>query len=304
MMRKRLEDSARRAAVRLEASRIPTEMVLRRRESPTSASAKWLGRLQRFRTTVVPWMASSAPLEASRILEVGAGEGSSTAALVEQGANVTAIDIASMDEAANLLAEMGLSAEFEQCNAAELARIAERRGYERIVFWASLHHMTIEERIPAIREAWACLAPGGLLTVVETPNRLWPFDSHTSLLPFFSWLPYELGYRYSTRSPRPGFGDRYTHRTKYELEDFRRRGHGVSFHEFDLALGDHQTLEVESCMQHYWRKRNRARGLGWVMSQAGRTERVLAGYSPKSHRAWFQPFLYLSLRKTAAQVAR
>jgi S-adenosylmethionine-dependent methyltransferase len=245
-------------------------------------------------------MASSAPLELSRILEIGAGAGSSTAALAEQGANVTAIDISSqaLEEAASHLAEMGLSAEFTVCNAAKLARVAEARGYEWIVFWAVLEHMTIDERITALSDAWAYLAPGGLLTVVETPNRLWPLDSHTSLLPFFSWLPYELGYRYSTHSSRVGFGDRYTDETKFDMEHFLRRGHGVSFHEFDLALGDHRHLEVESCMQHYWRKRNPVRRLGWVMSQAGRIERVLAGFSPKSHRAWFQPFLFLSLRKT------
>ncbi len=72
---------------------------------------------------------------------------------------------------------------------------------------------------------------------------------------------------------------------------------GVSFHEFDVAIGDHRRLEVRSCMQLDRRAANRARRVGWTLSTAGRTERALRQYSPSTHRAWFQPFLYLTLAK-------
>jgi hypothetical protein len=85
IIRKRLEDSGRRAAVRLEAALVPREIVYRWREPPTNVTENWLGRLRRFRTTVVPWMASSASLEGSRILEVGAGKGSSSSTLWSLG---------------------------------------------------------------------------------------------------------------------------------------------------------------------------------------------------------------------------
>jgi 2-polyprenyl-3-methyl-5-hydroxy-6-metoxy-1,4-benzoquinol methylase len=297
--RKGVEDAARRMARRLEAERIPAPLRSRWRAAPASANQEWLDRLRRFRTAVVPWFDSDARLVGSKILEVGVGHGSSTAALAEQGAHVTGIDINADDlaDAARHLADMGLTAKLEICNAAELARFAEGAGFERIVFWAVLEHMTIDERIMALKSAWSCLPPGGLLTVVETPNRLWPLDSHTSFLPFFSWLPYELGYRYSRNSPRPTFGDRYLDEQQAEMLHFLRRGHGVSFHEFDLAIGDHRSLDVASCMQRYWRDRNPARRVGWALSLAGRTERVLAEYSSQTDRAWFQPFLYFTLRK-------
>jgi 2-polyprenyl-3-methyl-5-hydroxy-6-metoxy-1,4-benzoquinol methylase len=238
-------------------------------------------------------------LAGSPILEVGSGEGAGTAAMAEQGGQVTGIDINSeaIGRAAALLQQMELEATFKQGNATDLKALTEGALFDQIVFWAALEHMTVDERIIALRQAWDTLGRSGLLSVVETPNRLWPLDSHTSLLPYFNWLPYELGYRYSRNSPRAGFGDGYLDDHYSSMLEFVRRGHGVSFHEFDVAIGDHQSLELTSCMQIYQRRRNPARRIAWTLSLAGRTERVLARYSPGTDRAWFQPFLYLTLRK-------
>ncbi len=191
---------------------------------------------------------------------------------------------------------MGLQANLDVGNGGDLSVVAPG-DFPWIIFWAVLEHMTIDERLGAIRSGWSRLGSGGLFTVVETPNRLWPLDGHTSLLPYFSWLPYELAYRYSTRSDRAGFGDRYTDGEGAEMEHFLRRGHGVSFHEFDLALGDHRQLPVASYLQGYWRRRDPVRAVTWPLSRAGRTERVLASYASGTDHAWFQPFLYLTLRK-------
>jgi S-adenosylmethionine-dependent methyltransferase len=192
---------------------------------------------------------------------------------------------------------LGLHADLVVANAADLPEATAGRGRSWVIFWAVLEHMTIDERLASLSSAWCHLEPGGLLTLVETPNRLWPFDSHTSLLPYFSWLPYELAHRYSGHSRRPGFRDRYVDGTGAGMEHFLRRGHGVSFHEFDLAIGQHGTLPVASYLQAYWRRRDPVRALSWPLSRAGRTERLLASYSPATDRAWFQPFLYLTLRK-------
>jgi hypothetical protein len=119
-------------------------------------------------------------------------------------------------------------------------------------------------------------------------------------LPYFSWLPSELAYRYSQYSPRQGFGDRYTEAEPDPAQflHFLRRGHGVSFHEFAVALErDRREIAVASSMQLERRRRAPYRELGWRLSVAGRTERVLRGYDKAVHRAWFQPMLYLSLAK-------
>ncbi len=234
------------------------------------------------------------------------GQGASTVALAEQGAVVTGIDIDERELAAarEALTEVGLNADLHCLNATDLAMLHARP--DQVIFWAALEHMTLEERLESIRAAWDVLRPGGLMTVVETPNRLWPFDSHTSGLPYFAWLPPDLAYRYSGHSERPGFGDRYagTGHDGTDFLHFLRRGHGVSFHEFAVALEmDHRDIEVHSCMQLERRRSEPYRAIGWRMSQAGRTERSLRSYDRKTHPAWYQPFLYLSLVKGAERPA-
>ncbi len=294
------EAAARQFTLRREDSRLPSALTDRWTPGSPSADARWQDRLDRFRRTVVPWMCHVKPLSGQKILEIGVGDGPSAVSIVEQGAQVTGMDLvqSELDEAAQHLARLGLDARLILGNAADIADVAEVGEYDQIAFWAVLEHMTIKERLLALAAAWGRLAPGGLLTLVETPNRLWPLDAHTSDLSFYSWLPYELGYLYSGQSPREGFGDRYSpDRIDEDMGHYLRRGHGVSFHEFDLAIGDHRELEVCSHMQGYWRERSITRRVGWALSRAGRTERTLAGYESGIHPAWLQPYLYLTLRK-------
>src|SRR5207248_11216147 len=50
-------------------------------------------RLYADRTRIVPWLNSIHGLEGTSVLEVGCGTGSSTVALAEHGAAVTALDV-------------------------------------------------------------------------------------------------------------------------------------------------------------------------------------------------------------------
>ena len=163
-----------------------------------------------------------------------------------------------------------------------------------MIFWASLEHMTVPERLIAIREAWSLLAAGSNLVVIETPNRLWPYDSHTAFLPFFNWLPDELAFDYVQNSARDGLADTYVDPERQMLE-FQRLGRGVSYHEFELALG--KGFVTASSMQIHRRSRNPARRLAWSVSSSGRVERHLHSFAPHIDRAWLQPFLYLAIAK-------
>ena len=58
----------------------------------------------------------------------------------------------------------------------------------------------------------------------------------TSHLPFFQWLPDELAFQYSRFSTRENFGKIYPERTPASFRHFLRRGRGVSFHDFELAI--------------------------------------------------------------------
>jgi 2-polyprenyl-3-methyl-5-hydroxy-6-metoxy-1,4-benzoquinol methylase len=261
-------------------------------------------RLSSFRTKVIPWLDAARSLDGARILEIGCGTGASTVALAEQGAKVTAIDI---DEPSLLVAKERCAAHNVECelilaNGAAAKRILEREPYDFVIFFACLEHMTHTERIEAMRDTWQALPEGALWCVIETPNRLWFFDDHTSRLPFFNWLPDELAFAYSRFSPREPFRSSYRQLSADAMESFLRHGRGVSFHEFDLAIADASTLEVVSCLA-LWSKRPGLFGLRELArryKRKSRLERTLASFRPDIHRGFFQPFLDLIIRKRTA----
>ena len=161
--------------------------------------------------------------------------------------------------------------------------------------------MTVPERLDALAAAWRVFPSGGILTLVETPNRLWFMDSHTSYLPFFNWLPDDLALRYSQFRPREVVRELQDETPDGGLRDLLRSGRGVSFHEFDLAIGPAAELDVISCLQLERRHRNPLRSAGWRLSRAGRYEAILRVIAPRLSRAFLQPFLYLSIRKPCAR---
>ena len=165
------------------------------------------GRLDSDRRLVIPWLDAAQPLRGSRILEIGCGTGSSSVALAEQGASVVGIDIdeGSLAVGRDRAAAYGVDVEFRALNADQLADTFTVGQFDSIIFFAALEHMTLAERLSALRDAWGMLNLGGLLTVVETPNRLWWFDAHTARLPFFHWLPNELAFEQLRHSARENF---------------------------------------------------------------------------------------------------
>ena len=282
-------DTERRIAAALRAQDIDPAV-----HEPTTAS-----RLQRDRVAVIPWLDRTHLLRSSRILEVGCGRGASTVALAEQGVDLIALDrsAGAIEIAEIRAAGHGLPVEFLTGDAAELDRVLGGRTVDWIIFWASIEHMTVPERLAALAAAWRTLPAGGILTLVETPNRLWFLDSHTSHLPYFNWLPDELALQYSQYSPREMIRRLSEEPSNRGLRDLLRSGRGVSFHEFELAIGPASDLDVVGCLQLERRRRNPLRNVGWRVSRSGRYESILRRVSPVVPRAFLQPFLYLSIRK-------
>jgi S-adenosylmethionine-dependent methyltransferase len=153
--------------------------------------------------------------------------------------------------------------------------------------------MTIAERITSLRKTWEMLPAGGLLVIVETPNRLWYFDGHTSILPFFHWLPNELAFKYSCFSPRGAFREFYRDYNTSSKEKFLRRGRGVSFHELDLAIKPAQDLKVISSLSSF-------KGLAYKLHHS-RLERryksILRSVYPSIHEGFFDKKLDLIIKK-------
>jgi S-adenosylmethionine-dependent methyltransferase len=256
-------------------------------------------RLDASRNTVIPWLSSAKPLSGSRILEIGCGTGSSTVALAEQGADVTGVDVleSSLVVAKDRCEVYDLGVKFHCANATEVHKLFVGQHFDFIIFFASLDHMTHNERMVAMKNTWDMLSPGSLWCVIETPNRLWYYDGHTSHLPFYLWLPDDLAFLYSRFSPRKGFRDLYREVDDAWKLDFLRRGRGVSFHEFELTMKRAEELDVVSSLPIFLRRQNLLRRVLWMLTGNRGFESFLMQCGPKIHTGFYQNSLDLIIRK-------
>jgi hypothetical protein len=111
-----------------------------------------------------------------------------------------------------------------------------------LLLYAVLEHLTVSERLRVLSLGRELVAPGGVIVVCETPNRLIYFDHHTAQMPFFHLLPDELALAYYRRSARPDFRAAIDAAAAQGedsgLEAIVRWGRGVSFHEFEVVFGE------------------------------------------------------------------
>jgi S-adenosylmethionine-dependent methyltransferase len=257
------------------------------------------GRLEMDRDMIVPWLDAAGPLQGASILEIGCGTGCSTVALAEQGAGVTAIDVdaGSLVVARQRCRLYGLDVSFAHANATDVHQLFAGQRFDYIVFYAALEHMTMEERMSAMRATWQMLPVGSLWCVVETPNRLWYYDAHTSLLPFHMWLPDELAFEYSRFSPRDNYRELYREYTDEAKLHFLRRGRGVSFHEFDLTMKPVRELKIKSSLHSMTKKRGLRELVKRKFSNEYKYISLLRRIEPDLHEGFLQSFLYLIIEK-------
>lgn len=257
------------------------------------------GRLDVDRKIIIPWLDNARSLRDSSILEIGCGTGCSTVALAEQGAKVTAIDIdeGSVKVASERCRAYGLDVGFALANATEVNELFAGRHFDYVIFYAALEHMTIEERMSAMRATWKMLCDGNLWCVIETPNRLWYYDAHTSLLPFHMWLPDELAFEYSRFSPRDNYRELYREYTDESKLHFLRRGRGVSFHEFELTMKPVGELRIKSSLNVTNQERGLWGLLKWRFSSEYRYISLLRRIAPELHEGFLQNSLYLIIEK-------
>lgn len=259
------------------------------------------GTIWRNRSTVVPWLNSLRPLDGMRILEIGTGAGGSIVPLTEQGAYVvgTDIDRNSLAVAAERLRLHGLAqlSELHVINAVDLEHVFRGQTFDTVIFFASLEHMTIGERLRALPAAWSLVSPGGRFVVVETPNRLWWYDGHTSELPFYNWLPDCLALQYRNRSSRTELSGLAGTEGREGLVPLARLGRGVSFHEFQIALPGLDLTQVDSSMRQWLRQRSPLRWMAWRASGNAAFAKFLRRAAPALPSAFFEPYLDLAIAK-------
>ena len=257
------------------------------------------GALMEDRYANVPWLDAAMPLEGARVLEIGAGTGESTLALAEQGAKVTALDV---DEHALTVGSercrlYDLEAEFIVGNAANVETLLPGRTFDIVIFFASLEHMTLEERLTAISTTWNMLRPGGLWCVIEAPNRLWYWDGHTSMDNFYNWLPDEVAARWAHKATRPAFAEAFPKGQPYDKTLLARWGRGVSYHDFDLALGDAKKLDIVSNKTDFLRRSNPLFFAHSLVSKGRRYERFMESIAPDVDKGFLRQYLDIIIRK-------
>jgi 2-polyprenyl-3-methyl-5-hydroxy-6-metoxy-1,4-benzoquinol methylase len=258
----------------------------------TDLAAHLTGRVESDRRIIVPWLNAIRALDGLRILEVGCGSGSSTVALAEQGAIVTGIDVEteSLIVARDRCRLHGQIADIREVNATEVDQHFKPGEFDLVIIFACLEHMTIPERMQALPLLWDVLRDDGLLAIIETPNRLWFYDHHTALMPFFNWLPDDLAFAYSRFSDRKPFKDRYRQMTPSDMHEFLRQGRGVSYHELDSTLGSYRVVSSLSTFHGYRHTLRRS-------LRERRYKALIKSIRPDLHDGWFEPWLDLVIAK-------
>jgi 2-polyprenyl-3-methyl-5-hydroxy-6-metoxy-1,4-benzoquinol methylase len=151
------------------------------------------GRMEVAQQQIMPWLLQSIPdLVEKTVLEIGCGTGPSTVPLALAAKHVHAFDL---DAKCVAVARQRM----------ELLNINNVTLFHRTVDWtktyandssvlsgpvdvilcyALLEHLLPLERMDLLVGAWKHLPVGGYLVIIEAPNRLYPFDWHSSQLPY------------------------------------------------------------------------------------------------------------------------
>lgn len=256
------------------------------------------GRAAYFRSVILPWLEAFADLQPANVLEIGPGTGSSTAIFGAASRSVQAIDIDvnALRVARDRVRLHGLrNVTIAAANGAKLDQFRPD-SFDLVMFIATLEHMTYEERLRSLRISWSLLKTGGFVLVVDTPNRLWFFDGHTGMLPFYHWLPDELAIPYADRSPRQDLRKAFARPRGDAVTKLARWGRGVSYHEFDLAIGLDR-MEAVSSLQAFQRENEPGAQEWWRGSQGGRYQALLCEAAPQVPLPFLEDGLNLLLRK-------
>ena len=268
-------------------------------------------RVSQASETFVPWVTAKCTLQGKRVMEIGGGAGSSTAALVRAGADVTAVDISAgyLEIARVRLRAMGyscrqilakddwLSADYN------VATIFEEVGkVDLIVCYALFEHLLIDERLRLlgqIRDAMR-VNPDLKLVIWETPNRFAPFDWHTTRVAFPDVVPDKLAALYieAVISPEHNWVSQGFPWNGGSIGDVQwaRAGRGMSFHEFEVALG---SGSYEVIQDGYWGAEDHQAYYRPNLAYERALAEIFGSMNPPIHRGFCRPSLNLILQHRA-----
>ena len=138
-------------------------------------------------------------IRGKRLLDFGCGAGASSVAWSKLGAMVTGVE---PDEQLAAAAQIRIQEDQVQdtvriLHLPDTSHLPFANGsFQVIICNAVLEHISPKERGIYVREVWRVLEPGGCLYITETPNRLSPYDGHTTRLWGIPWMPLKLARSY------------------------------------------------------------------------------------------------------------
>jgi SAM-dependent methyltransferase len=143
------------------------------------------------------------------VLEVGCSFGHITECLAEESmiAEIHSFDVdpAFVAITRAKVEELGLKAvrEVARFTNDETCRLPYANAqFDLVLAIGVVEHLPHKGRRAQVDEYYRVLAPGGHIAILDTPNRLFPVETHSVGLPLVQWLPPPLAYRYA-RVGRP-----------------------------------------------------------------------------------------------------
>lgn len=160
-----------------------------------------------FENDFLPYV-SAEEFDGKSVLDFGCGSGSSTMVLARMfpRSRIVGIELSPeyLDLARRRLRFYGYT-NVEFLLSPSGTSLPEGLGqFDFIVMSAVFEHLLPDERRTIMPRLWEHLAPSGRLLLNQTPHRFFPFESHTTGLPFINYLPDRVAHfvsrRFSNRS--------------------------------------------------------------------------------------------------------
>jgi SAM-dependent methyltransferase len=70
-------------------------------------------------------------------------------------------------------------------------------AFDLVLVLGVIEHLPVRGRRQIVDEYYRVLAPGGHIAILDTPNRLFPLETHSVGLPLIQWLPAPLAFAYA-----------------------------------------------------------------------------------------------------------
>ena len=145
-----------------------------------------------------------------RVLEVGCSFGHNTEYLAERPAVAeihafdTDPDFVAMVETKIDEMRLGKVRQVRLLSNEESCRLPWANGaFDLVLVVGIIEHLSRQYRRVQVDEYYRVLAPGGHIALLDTPNRWFPYETHSIGLPLVQWMPAWLAYPYA-RTLRPG----------------------------------------------------------------------------------------------------